>query len=100
MCKLIKVLAVFARYNSVFMNSRRFMWIMPLYCAEIQSIICISNKKDENANYDLHICEKECTLVLKPLNPGIVFEKVIVDYGGYKKSYLFMNESPNKRTAE
>lgn len=37
------------------------------------------------------------TLILKPLNPGIVFEKVVVDLGGYKDSYLFMNETANKR---
>ncbi|AVM57875.1 glycosyhydrolase [Bacteroides heparinolyticus] len=36
-------------------------------------------------------------LVLKPLEPGIVFEKIVVDYGGYKESYLFMNESPCRR---
>lgn len=34
------------------------------------------------------------TLYLKPLDPGIVFEKIIVDFGGYQKSHLFMNESP------
>ena len=28
-------------------------------------------------------------LVLKPLDPGIVFEKIIVDYGGWKRNYLF-----------
>lgn len=37
------------------------------------------------------------TLNISPLDPGIVFEKIIVDYGGYKKSYLFMDESPVKR---
>lgn len=42
--------------------------------------------------------EKQCTLVLKPLDPGVVFEKIIVDFGGYQKSYLFMNESFNQRT--
>ena len=31
------------------------------------------------------------------LDPGIVLEKLVVDYGGYKKSYLFMNESKSKR---
>ncbi|WP_207427812.1 glycosyl hydrolase 115 family protein [Pedobacter sp. SYSU D00535] len=36
-------------------------------------------------------------LTLSPLDPGIVFEKIVVDFGGYKKSYLFMNESPTKR---
>jgi hypothetical protein len=37
------------------------------------------------------------TLMLTPLDPGIVFEKIIVDFGGYKNSYLFMDESENKR---
>lgn len=36
-------------------------------------------------------------LALTPLDPGIVFEKIIVDFGGYRKTYLFMDESPNKR---
>lgn len=37
------------------------------------------------------------TLTLKPLDPGIVFEKIVVDFGGYRKTYLFMNESPCQR---
>ena len=37
------------------------------------------------------------TLYLKPLDPGIVFQKIIVDFGGYQKSHLFMNESPCRR---
>lgn len=37
------------------------------------------------------------TLILKPLDPGIVFEKIVVDCGGYQPSYLFMNESPKSR---
>ena len=37
------------------------------------------------------------TLTIKPLDPGIVFEKIVVDMGGYEESYLFMDESPNKR---
>ncbi|MBN2744850.1 MAG: glycosyl hydrolase 115 family protein [Marinilabiliaceae bacterium] len=36
-------------------------------------------------------------LTLSPLDPGVVFEKIVVDFGGFKKSYLFMDESPNKR---
>ena len=32
-------------------------------------------------------------LTLRPQHPGIVFEKLVVDYGGYKPSYLFMDES-------
>ena len=49
------------------------------------------------------VIEKEVTLpvskdgthelTLSPQHPGIVFEKVVVDFGGYKPSYLFMNES-------
>ncbi len=37
------------------------------------------------------------TLTIKPLDPGIVFEKIVIDYGGYKESYLFMDETPNRR---
>jgi len=37
------------------------------------------------------------TLTIRPLDPGIVFEKIIVDFGGYKKTYLFMEESPFTR---
>jgi hypothetical protein len=40
------------------------------------------------------------TLTLTPLDPGIVFEKIVVDFGGYKESYLFMDESPNKRVVD
>ena len=37
-------------------------------------------------------------LTLTPLDPGIVFQKIVVDFGGYKDSYLFMEESPNRRS--
>lgn len=33
-------------------------------------------------------------LVLHPKHPGIVFEKIVVDFGGYKEQYLFGEESP------
>ena len=36
------------------------------------------------------------TLTIHPDDPAIVFEKVVVDAGGYQPSYLFMNESPCK----
>lgn len=39
-------------------------------------------------------------LTIKPLDPGIVFEKIVVDYGGYKNSYLFMEESSKRREVE
>ena len=34
------------------------------------------------------------TLTLSPLHPGIVFQKIVVDYGGYTPSHLFGQESP------
>ncbi len=36
-------------------------------------------------------------LVIKPLDPGVVLEKVVIDLGGYQPSFLFGNESPCKR---
>lgn len=36
-------------------------------------------------------------LTLEPMDPGVVFQKIIVDFGGYKQTHLFMNESPNTR---
>ena len=42
----------------------------------------------ERTTDDLHI------LTLKPLDPGVVFHKIIVDDGGYEKTHLRMNESP------
>lgn len=37
------------------------------------------------------------TLVIEPCDPAIVFEKVVIDAGGYKPSYLLMDESPHRR---
>lgn len=34
------------------------------------------------------------TLVISPIDPAVVFEKVVVDCGGYEDSYLFSEESP------
>jgi hypothetical protein len=36
------------------------------------------------------------TLTLHPQDPGIVFEKIVIDLGGYEKQYLFGKESPKK----
>ena len=36
-------------------------------------------------------------LTLQPRHPGIVFEKIVVDFGGYQPSYLFMDESDYTR---
>ena len=37
------------------------------------------------------------TLTLQPKHPGIVFEKIVVDAGGYKSQYLFGQESPCRK---
>lgn len=37
-------------------------------------------------------------LTVTPNDPGIVFEKIVVDMGGYKPSYLFMEASEKERT--
>lgn len=34
------------------------------------------------------------TITVRPIEPGTVFEKIVVDCGGYVESYLFMDESP------
>ena len=36
-------------------------------------------------------------LTLRPCHPGIVFEKIVIDFGGYQPSYLFMDESKYAR---
>ena len=37
------------------------------------------------------------TLTIQPKHPGIVFEKIVVDAGGYQPQFLFGQESPCKR---
>ena len=44
----------------------------------------------------LQVPEGQKILRLQPLDPGVVFEKIVIDYGGYKPSYLFGNESSRK----
>lgn len=34
------------------------------------------------------------TLALSPLDPGIVFEKIVIDFGGYTPTFLYGRESP------
>ena len=47
---------------------------------------------------ELPVTQKEVhKLTIQPKHPGIVFEKIIVDAGGYKSQYLFGEESPVKR---
>ena len=42
----------------------------------------------------------EHILKVRPIEPGTVFEKIIVDCGGYVNSYLFGDESPVSRPSE
>jgi hypothetical protein len=37
------------------------------------------------------------SLTIQPRHPGIVFEKIVVDAGGYQSQFLFGQESPCKR---
>ena len=41
----------------------------------------------ESSKLDVH------ELTLRPQHPGLVIEKIVVDYGGYKPSYLFGTET-------
>ena len=36
------------------------------------------------------------TLTIHPQDPGIVFEKIVIDLGGYQRQYLFGKESPKE----
>ena len=44
---------------------------------------------------ELPVGKGDChTLTIHPQDPGIVFEKIVIDLGGYQRQYLFGNESP------
>lgn len=52
----------------------------------------------EEIDLDLPDRISDCyELVIEPLDPGIVFEKIVVDFGGYEPSYLMGEESPYVR---
>lgn len=36
-------------------------------------------------------------IVIRPLDPGLVLEKIVVDFGGFRKEYLYSRESPGRR---
>jgi hypothetical protein len=44
-----------------------------------------------------HNTDGSHVLTIRPLDPGVVFLKVIVDDGGYEQTYLKMPESPYER---
>ena len=46
----------------------------------------------ETSNFKLQTSNVH-ELTLRPQHPGLVFEKIVVDYGGYKPSYLFGTET-------
>lgn len=42
-----------------------------------------------------HKAGEPVVLELSPLDPGVVFEKIVVDFGGYSSQYLHGEESPH-----
>ncbi len=53
-------------------------------------------KRVVESTVDLPAGAGKHTLRIEPLDPGIVFEKIILDCGGWKPSYLFGTESPRR----
>ena len=49
------------------------------------------------SNINIKASAGEHTLTIEPLDPSIVFEKIVVDCGGYQSQYLFGEESPVRR---
>lgn len=56
----------------------------------------VSRRVAENT-VELSAAEGWNTLTIKPMDPGIVFEKIVVDYGGYTPQFLFGTESAYER---
>ena len=54
-------------------------------------------KDSQSAGTDPQSPQSVHELVIHPRHPGIVFEKIVVDFGGYRPSYLFMDESRHAR---
>ena len=55
---------------------------------------------DAVESFDIAGAAGEHTLTIKPIEPGTVFEKIVIDCGGFEPSYLFGNESPVARPSE
>ena len=51
-------------------------------------------KRVVESTVDLQADAGSHTLCITPLDPGIVFEKIVVDCGGWSRTYLFGQESP------
>jgi len=54
----------------------------------IESVTTLTLPKSEDGLFELTI---------RPLDPGVVIYKIVVDNGGYEKTYLKMQESPYQR---
>lgn len=54
----------------------------------IESLTTLTLPKSEDGLFELTI---------RPLDPGVVLYKIVVDNGGYEKTYLKMKESPYQR---
>ncbi len=55
---------------------------------------------DAVESFDIAKSAGEHTLTIKPIEPGTVFEKIVIDCGGFEPSYLFGKESPVARPSE
>lgn len=54
-------------------------------------------EKEVELPVPVHADGEDVMLTLTPLDPGVVFEKIVIDYGGYRPGYLFGEESPCSR---
>lgn len=54
----------------------------------VEKVEIFTLSTNQNGNY---------TLIIEPLDPGVVLYKVVVDNGRYEETYLKMDESPYKR---
>ena len=59
-----------------------------------------SRAKENKVTLPLKESIKNHTLTITPLSPGTVFEKIVVDLGGYTPTYLFGKESGKKLISE
>ena len=62
--------------------------IYSIYYPTIASRVVEKEVELSLGNSDIH------TLTIHPQDPGIVFEKIVVDLGGYQPQFLFGTESP------
>lgn len=63
--------------------------IYSIYYPTVASRVVESQLKNVPVNASL----SEHTITIAPNDPAIVFEKIVIDAGGYQRSYLFMDES-------